>query len=86
VDVIYYGIGAEPAGAFDNAKHAARHSFAVLFSAHDIPGLSAFCLQTRLTEESRLRRGNLAKLDSKNPPGRNTDREALCHRQSASRL
>ena len=51
------GIGAEPAGAFDNAKHAVRYSFAVLFSRHNIPGLSAFCLQTRLSKESRLRRG-----------------------------
>ena len=30
------GIGAEPAGAFDNAKHAVRHSFAVLFTHHGI--------------------------------------------------
>ena len=30
---------------------------------HDMPGLSAFCLQTRLSKESRLRRVQLAKLE-----------------------
>jgi len=50
------GIGAEPAEAFDNAKQIARHSFAVLFPSSNKPGLSAFCLQTRLSKEPRLRR------------------------------
>ena len=48
------GIGAKPVEAFDNAKHAARHSFAVLLHPHNKPGLSACRLQTRLTKESRL--------------------------------
>ena len=51
------GIGAEPVGAFNGASPVTRHSFAVLFSPHNKPGLSACCLQTRLAKESRLRRG-----------------------------
>ena len=51
------GIGASGSVAFDNAKYGTRHSFTVPFTRQDLPGLSAFCLQTRLTDESRLCRG-----------------------------
>ena len=51
------------AGAFDYADYATRHYFAVLLCPHDRPGLSAFCLQTRLSKESRLRRALLANLN-----------------------